>query len=120
MHWYLDVLKKYAVFSGRARRQEYWMYTLFTVIAIIIVAVLDAVLGTQPIITAIYYVAVLLPTLGVYIRRLHDTGRSGWWVLFGIVPLVGPITLLVFTCLEGDRSENAYGPDPKSGYAPAH
>ncbi|MET7308089.1 DUF805 domain-containing protein [Streptomyces sp. NPDC005134] len=119
MHWYLDVLKKYAVFSGRARRQEYWMYTLFTCIAVIILAVLDAVLGTSPTIIAIYYVAVLLPTLGVSVRRLHDTGRSGWWLLFGIVPLVGGITILVFTCLEGERSQNAYGPDPKSGYAAA-
>ncbi|MFE9865299.1 DUF805 domain-containing protein [Streptomyces sp. NPDC005506] len=119
MHWYLDVLKKYAVFSGRARRQEYWMYTLFNVIAVIILAVLDAVLGTQPVLIAIYYLLVLLPSLGVFVRRLHDTGRSGWWILFGIVPLVGGITLLVFSCLEGERSQNAYGPDPKSGYAAA-
>lgn len=119
MHWYLDVLKKYAVFSGRARRQEYWMYMLFNYIAIIVAAVLDLVLGTLPIIMAIYLFAVLLPSLGVTIRRLHDTGRTGWWILFGIVPLAGPITLLVFDCLEGDRSENAYGPDPKSGYAAA-
>ncbi|WP_392672024.1 DUF805 domain-containing protein [Streptomyces sp. LN785] len=119
MHWYLDVLKKYAVFSGRARRKEYWMYTLFTVIAMIILAVLDNVLGSSPAITAIYELAVLLPSLGVAIRRLHDTGRSGWWVLFGIVPLVGGITLLIFTCLPGERSANAYGPDPKSAYSPA-
>ncbi|MET7522290.1 DUF805 domain-containing protein [Streptomyces sp. NPDC005248] len=119
MHWYLDVLKKYAVFSGRARRQEYWMYMLFNYIAIIVAVVLDVVLGTLPVITAIYVFAVLLPSLGVTIRRLHDTGRTGWWILFGIVPLAGPITLLVFDCLEGDRSENAYGPDPKSGYAAA-
>ncbi|WP_406342744.1 DUF805 domain-containing protein [Streptomyces sp. NBC_01578] len=119
MHWYLDVLKKYAVFSGRARRQEYWMYVLFNAIAAIIALVLDAALGTLPIITAIYYVAVLLPSLGVFVRRLHDTGRSGWWVLFGAVPLVGGITLLVFACLEGERTQNAYGPDPKSGYAAA-
>ncbi|MET8129836.1 DUF805 domain-containing protein [Streptomyces sp. NPDC005065] len=119
MHWYLDVLKKYAVFSGRARRKEYWMYALFNAIAATIALVLDAVLGTLPIITAIYVLAVLLPGLGLYVRRLHDTGRSGWWVLFGLVPLVGGITLFVFTCLEGERSQNAYGPDPKSEYSPA-
>ncbi|MGY5030499.1 DUF805 domain-containing protein [Streptomyces sp. 900116325] len=119
MHWYLDVLKKYAVFSGRARRQEYWMFTLFNYIAFIIAAVLDAVLGTSPVITGIYFVATLLPNLGVFVRRLHDTGRSGWWILFGIIPAVGGITLLVFSCLEGERSQNAYGPDPKSGYAAA-
>ncbi|MGW6895605.1 DUF805 domain-containing protein [Streptomyces sp. NBC_00624] len=119
MHWYLDVLKKYVAFSGRARRKEYWMYMLFNYIAIIIAVVLDVAIGTQPVITAIYLFAVLLPSLGVNIRRLHDTGRSGWWILFGIVPLAGPITLLVFECLEGDRSQNAYGPDPKSEYAAA-
>ncbi|MFF1837349.1 DUF805 domain-containing protein [Streptomyces sp. NPDC058231] len=119
MHWYLDVLKKYVVFSGRARRQEYWMYVLFTIIAAIIVAVIDAVLGTSPVIVAIYYLAVLLPSLAVFVRRLHDTGRSGWWLLLVFVPFVGGITLLVFACLEGERSANAYGPDPKSAYSPA-
>ncbi|MET7860418.1 DUF805 domain-containing protein [Streptomyces sp. NPDC005318] len=108
------------MFSGRARRKEYWMHALFNYIAIIVAVVLDAVLGTLPIITALYGLAILLPSLGVSIRRLHDTGRSGWWLLFAIIPLVGAITLLVFTCLEGDRSDNAYGPDPKSAYAPAH
>lgn len=86
MHWYLDVLKKYTVFSGRARRQEYWMYALFNAIAAIVALVLDLVLGTFPIIIAIYYLAVLLPSLGVLVRRLHDTGRSGWWVLFAAIP----------------------------------
>ncbi|MGC5004507.1 DUF805 domain-containing protein [Streptomyces sp. NBC_00353] len=119
MHWYLDVLKKYTVFSGRARRQEYWMYALFNAIAAIVALVLDLVLGTFPIIIAIYYLAVLLPSLGVLVRRLHDTGRSGWWVLFAAIPLAGPITLLVFLVSEGERSDNAYGPDPKSGYAAA-
>ncbi|MDF6044139.1 DUF805 domain-containing protein [Streptomyces sp. JH14] len=119
MHWYLDVLKKYAVFSGRARRQEFWMFILFHFIAAIIVVVLDVVLGTSFLI-AIYSLAVLLPILGVFVRRLHDTGRSGWWLLFWLVPLAGPITVIVFTCLEGDRSDNAHGPDPKSAYAPAH
>ncbi|MET8327754.1 DUF805 domain-containing protein [Streptomyces sp. NPDC005181] len=119
MHWYLDVLKQYAVFNGRARRQEYWMYALFNAIAAIIAVVLDLVLGTFPIITVIYYLAILLPSLGVLVRRLHDTGRSGWWVLFAAIPLAGAITLLVFLVSEGERSANAYGPDPKSEYSPA-
>lgn len=94
------------------------MYLLFNFIALIVAVVLDVVIGTLPIITAIYALAVVLPGLGVVIRRLHDTGRSGWWVLFGAIPLVGPITLLVFMCLEGNQGDNSYGPDPK--YAPAH
>ncbi|MEV6161210.1 DUF805 domain-containing protein [Streptomyces sp. NPDC052052] len=114
MQWYLDVLKQYAVFNGRARRQEFWMYVLFNVIAIIIVSVIDSLIDTAPALTGLYYLAVLLPSLGVSVRRLHDTGRSGWWLLIGFVPLVGAITLLVFTCIEGDRSANAYGPDPKA------
>lgn len=114
MNWYLDVLKKYAVFSGRARRQEYWMFFLFNIIAYIIVAILDAVLTTQPLLTGIYALAVFLPTLGVTVRRLHDTGRSGWWILLGIIPLVGPIILIVFYATEGAPTDNAYGPNPKA------
>ncbi|MET7692266.1 DUF805 domain-containing protein [Streptomyces sp. NPDC005483] len=118
MNYFLDVLKKYAVFSGRARRKEYWMYTLFVTIIYIVLAVIGAV-AKQAWIPIIFYVAILLPSLAVLVRRLHDTGRSGWWVLFGLVPLAGGITLLVFTCLDGEPGENKFGPNPK-GFAPAH
>ncbi|MFF5637289.1 DUF805 domain-containing protein [Streptomyces sp. NPDC012825] len=117
MNWYLDVLKKYAVFSGRARRKEFWMFQLFNVIAVIILSILDAVLGIQ-ILSAVYALAVFLPSLGVSVRRLHDTGRSGWWILIALIPLVGGIILLVFNCLEGEQQQNAYGPNPK--LAPAY
>ncbi|WP_432085863.1 DUF805 domain-containing protein [Streptomyces sp. bgisy095] len=117
MNWYLDVLKKYAVFSGRARRKEFWMFTLFNFIAAVILAILDNVLGIQ-ILSIIYTLAVFLPALGVSVRRLHDTGRSGWWILIALVPLVGGIVLLVFNCLEGEQQQNAYGPNPK--LAPAY
>ncbi|MFJ3826309.1 DUF805 domain-containing protein [Streptomyces nodosus] len=116
MNWYVDVLKKYAVFTGRARRKEYWMYTLFSVIASIVLAVVDAVIGTQ-ILDWLYTIAVLLPTLGVTIRRLHDTDRAGWWVLIGIIPLVGSIVLLVFLATEGTPGENEYGANPKEPLA---
>ncbi|MGY1500069.1 DUF805 domain-containing protein [Streptomyces sp. QTS52] len=112
MNYFLDVLKKYAVFSGRARRKEYWMFALFVAIISIVLAIIDAAIGSQ-ILTLLFSLAILLPGLGVGVRRLHDTGRSGWWILFGIVPLVGSITLLVFACLEGDAGENKYGPNPK-------
>ncbi|WP_053646308.1 MULTISPECIES: DUF805 domain-containing protein [unclassified Streptomyces] len=117
MNWYLDVLKKYAVFSGRARRKEFWMFTLFNFIAAVILAILDNVLGIQ-ILSLIYTLAVFLPALGVSVRRLHDTGRSGWWILIALVPLIGGIVLLVFNCLEGEQQQNAYGPNPK--LAPAY
>ncbi|MDT9689055.1 DUF805 domain-containing protein [Streptomyces sp. P9(2023)] len=118
MNWYLDVLKKYAVFNGRARRQEYWMYMLFNLIAYIVVAVVDVVLTTQPLLTGIYALGVFLPTLGVTVRRLHDTGRSGWWILIGAIPLVGFIILIVFYATEGNQTDNSYGPNPK--LAPAY
>jgi uncharacterized membrane protein YhaH (DUF805 family) len=121
MQWYLKVLRQYADFEGRARRTEYWMFALFHVIIVIVLEVLDNLLGlafmqgTAGWLTLLYTLALLLPALGVSIRRLHDTGRSGWWVLIGLVPLVGAIVLIVFLATEGNRGPNAYGPDPKVG-----
>jgi uncharacterized membrane protein YhaH (DUF805 family) len=119
MQWYLKVLRQYADFAGRARRTEYWMFFLFTLIIQIVLAVLDSLLGLafmpgSGVLTTLYLLAVLLPSLGVSVRRLHDTGRSGWWVLIGLVPFVGAIVLIVFAALEGDRGPNAFGPDPKT------
>jgi uncharacterized membrane protein YhaH (DUF805 family) len=117
VHWYVDVLKKYAVFSGRARRQEYWMYNLFNIIALIVLAIIGAVAGTM-IPYLVYGALVLIPSIAVTARRLHDTGKSGWFILLGIIPLIGGIVLLVFTCTDGDPQPNSHGPNPK--YAPAH
>lgn len=114
MNWFLDVVKnKYASFNGRARRQEYWMFTLFYIIGYVVLAVIDAVVGTM-VLALIYSLALLLPSLGVAIRRLHDTNRSGWWLLISFLPLIGAIVLLVFLVTEGDKSDNQYGPDPKA------
>ena len=117
MHWYVDVLKKYAVFSGRARRQEYWMFFLFNLIVSIVLSIVDRAIGSN-VISLLYTLAVLLPGLGVAVRRLHDTGRSGWWILIALIPLVGTIILIVFLASEGKAEENQYGTNPK--YAPAH
>ncbi|MCX4626452.1 MULTISPECIES: DUF805 domain-containing protein [unclassified Streptomyces] len=114
MNYYTDVLKKYTVFSGRARRQEYWMFTLFNLIALIIVAVLDNAIGTYPLLYAIYALAVFLPGLAVGVRRLHDTGKSGWWMFIALVPLVGGIWLLVLMATEGQPQPNEYGQNPKA------
>ncbi|MGW4507373.1 DUF805 domain-containing protein [Streptomyces sp. NPDC004436] len=118
MHYYTDVLKKYTVFSGRARRQEFWMFGLFNLIALIIVAVLDNVIGTFPLLYAIYALAVFLPGLAVGVRRMHDLGKSGWWLLITFVPVVGGIWLLVLLATAGQQQANEYGPDPKA-YAAA-
>lgn len=119
MQWYTEVLKKYVVFSGRARRKEYWMFTLFNVIISIVLSSLDALIGTRNdsgfgLLNGIYTLAVLLPSLGVLARRLHDTNRSAWWILIGLVPVVGFIVLIVFTVMEGNQGDNQYGPDPKA------
>ncbi|MER7948798.1 DUF805 domain-containing protein [Streptomyces sp. NPDC096079] len=118
MNWYLEVLKKYVAFSGRARRKEHWMFLLVNIIAVIIVASVDLAIGTFPLLYPIYFLAVLLPHLGVTVRRLHDTGRSGWMILLGLIPLVGAVILVVFLATEGERQQNAYGPNPKA--APAY
>lgn len=117
MNYYLDVLKKYAVFSGRARRQEYWMYTLFNVGILVVLMILDAVLGTAPWLYAIYALGTLLPSLAVTVRRLHDIGKSGWWVLINLVPLVGFIWLIVLLATAGNDQQNQYGPNPKAVHA---
>ncbi|MDX6263155.1 MAG: hypothetical protein QOH84_4843 [Kribbellaceae bacterium] len=121
MQWYTDVIKKYVVFSGRARRKEFWMFTLISVIISIVLSIIDRILGTSygynnsnGVLQSIYGLLVLLPSIAVSIRRLHDTGRSGWWYLINLVPCVGWIVFLVFAIQEGNAGDNEYGPDPKA------
>ena len=118
MSWYLAVLKKYAVFSGRARRKEYWFFILFNLIITIVLTMIDGAMGGLGeggigILSGIYSLAVFLPSLAVTIRRLHDTDRTGWWFLIAFIPLIGAIVLLVFMVLDGTPAANQYGPDPK-------
>ena len=119
MSWYLEALKKYAVFSGRARRMEYWYFVLFNLIVAFVLALIDTLLGTTTgvssfgLLSGIYSLAVLIPTLAVLVRRLHDIDRSGWWILINLIPLVGTIVLLVFALMPGTPGSNQYGPDPK-------
>ncbi|WP_405769267.1 DUF805 domain-containing protein [Streptomyces sp. NBC_01538] len=117
MNYYLDVLKKYVVFSGRARRQEFWMFALLNIIVSIVLMIVDSFIGAQ-IFGTVYALAVLLPSLAVGVRRLHDTGRSGWWILLGLFLLIGWVVLVVFYCIEGEKGDNKYGSDPK--LAPSH
>lgn len=121
MQWYLKVLRQYADFSGRSRRTEFWMFVLFNVIAGIILNILDNALGltygpegaTSGYLSAIYGLAVLIPSLAVGARRLHDTGRTGWWQLIAFIPLVGAIILIVFWASDGQRGPNQHGVNPK-------
>ena len=119
MNWYLGVLRKYAVFGGRAKRKEYWMFILFNTIFFAILLFIDTMLGTLSaqggigLLSGLYLLAVLLPTAAVTVRRLHDTDRSGWWILVDLIPFVGPIILLVFLLQDGTPGYNEHGPNPK-------
>ncbi|WP_436858968.1 DUF805 domain-containing protein [Citrobacter tructae] len=116
MNWYIDVLKNYAVFNGRARRKEYWMFVLINMIVSIVLNVIQSVIGLEiPWISIIYMLGVMLPSIGVAIRRLHDTDRSGWWLLISFIPVVGTIVLIVFLCQNGTAGNNRFGADPKAG-----
>ena len=117
MNYYLSVLKKYAVFNGRATRAEYWYFVLFNFIVAVVLAIIDASAGLYigsviGLLGAIYALAVLIPNLAVSVRRLHDINRSGWWLLICLVPFVGAIILLVFF-LTKSKADNKYGPSPK-------
>jgi uncharacterized membrane protein YhaH (DUF805 family) len=131
MNWYVKALKQYVDFSGRARRREYWMFVLVNVVIVIALSVIDTLLGTGGfratagggsfyaanslgLLSGLYTLAVLLPSIAVTVRRLHDTDRSGWWILLGFIPIIGGIILLVFYVLEGTRGPNRFGPDPKA------
>ena len=115
MNWYLDVLKhKYAQFTGRARRTEYWMFFLFNLLIAIGIAIIEAVIGTAGVLGIIFSLAMLIPGIAVTMRRLHDTGRSGWWILIGLIPFLGWIVLLVFMVLDSHPGDNEYGPNPKA------
>jgi len=107
------------VFSGRAQRKEYWFFALFNIIIVFALGLLEGALGIAPesdesVLAMVYVLAILLPIYAVSVRRLHDTGRSGWWFLIGFIPLVGIIILLVFMIEDGELGQNAYGLNPKT------
>jgi uncharacterized membrane protein YhaH (DUF805 family) len=119
MNWYLSVLKQYAVFSGRARRKEYWMFFLSNLIIGFVLGFLEGLVGGRGIVGILYCLAVLIPGIAVSVRRLHDTGRSGWWLLIAFVPIIGAIIVLVFMAQDGQPSANRYGASPKFLPGPA-
>ena len=111
-----SVFSNYAKFRGRAARSEFWWFQLFIVLGGIVAAVLDLlansnVLGGEPLAT-LFYLATIIPGLAVSVRRLHDTDSSGWWLLLGLIPLIGMIVLIVWWCLEGSKGYNRFGADP--------
>lgn len=117
MKYYLAVLKKYGDFNGRARRKEYWMFFLFNSIFALVASILDLFLGFKisdyGLIYGIYMLILIVPSLAVGVRRLHDINKSGVWILIGLIPIIGTIWLLILLCTDGINIGNQYGPDPK-------
>ena len=129
MDWYLKVMRQYADFSGRARRMEYWMFAVINLVITFVLAGVGigimaamgstdhagfGVLFLAPVF--LYALVIIIPSLAVTVRRLHDTGRSGWWYFIGLVPVVGPIILLVFYFSASQPGPNAWGPNPKEPF----
>jgi uncharacterized membrane protein YhaH (DUF805 family) len=114
MNWYLKVLKQYVDFSGRARRTEYWMFVLFNIIVSGIAYVLDYALGFVGVISGLYSLAILLPSLAVVVRRLHDVGKGGGWIFISCVPVIGWVWLLVLLFTDSEVDDNRFGPNPKA------
>ena len=123
MGWFVAPLKRYAVFRGRSRRKEYWLFALFCLVVLLILSAADRATGTFDastgvgLLTGVFYLVILVPTIAVSVRRLHDTDRTGWWALLSFVPVIGTIVLLVFAVLPGTRGSNRFGPDPRSAVA---
>ena len=123
MTWALMPLQKYAEFSGRSRRKEYWMFFLFTFVVAVVLAIVDTALGTYNktigvgLLQGLFYLAVLVPSIAVNTRRLHDTGKSGWFQLLFIIPLVGFILWIIWMVTDSDAGDNKYGPNPKAADA---
>lgn len=120
MEWMLLPLKRYADFSGRSRRKEYWMFVLGVLIAAIVLGIVESVLGLSGMVghvygplTLIFLLAIIVPSIAVQVRRFHDQDKSGWFVLLALIPFVGGLIVLVFMCLEGTKGPNRFGPDPK-------
>ena len=124
MDWMFMPYRRYADFSGRSRRKEYWMFFLFVMIVYAVILIAGGGFGSleEPgalfsgltgILFLLFVLVSFIPSIAVQVRRLHDQNRTGWWILIGFVPLVGGLILLVFMLLDGTPGENDYGPDPK-------
>ena len=110
----------YATFSGRARRSEYWWFALFTFVGSVVASLVDAAVLGRPVLQLLFVLTVVVPSIAVTVRRLHDTDRSGGWYFIALVPLVGVILLLVWAATEGTRGDNRYGASPKQALAPGY
>ena len=108
MNYYIDALRNYVNFQGRATRTQFWMFVLFNFIAVVILCVLAFVIPALSFLLSVYQIALLLPTLALQVRRLHDTDRSGWWILLGFLPVIGGLVLFIFYLLPGTPGPNRF------------
>ena len=119
MNWYLKVLKQYTRFNGRARRKEFWYFNLISFLISLVLAFLDTLLQLgsgstdRGLLLSIYVLGTLLPSYAVTIRRLHDVGKSGWWLLIGLIPLIGSLVLLCFWLQDSEPGANRFGRNPQ-------
>ncbi|MGD1894972.1 MAG: DUF805 domain-containing protein [Cyclobacteriaceae bacterium] len=117
MKYYFDAFRNYANFSGRSRRSAYWYFTLFHLLAVVLLTFTDIALGMSAegygVLTTLYILGTIIPSLSLTVRRLHDTGRSGWYILIGLIPIIGSIILFVFYVENSQPGSNQYGPHPK-------
>ncbi|MBO5136627.1 MAG: DUF805 domain-containing protein [Clostridia bacterium] len=112
MNWYIHTIKNYFNFSGRARRKEYWMFSIISAVITLLLSIIDSLIGIQ-LLTSLYSLFVLIPNLSVSFRRIHDINKSAWWFLISFIPVIGAIVLLIFSFLPGTIGANKYGDDPK-------
>ncbi len=118
MNYFVEVIKKYALFHGRARRAEYWNFVLYSTLITLVLGIIESSAGMTTdfsggVISMLFNLFVLIPSLAVAVRRLHDTNTSGWFLLIALIPIVGFIVLIFKCATEGDKGPNQYGPDPK-------
>ena len=114
MNYYLGALKKYAVFSGRSCRKEYWMFILINMIVVIGISAIDKIAGTKGIIGTLYGFAIIIPALALTLRRLHDVGKSGYWYFICLIPFIGTLWLLMLLIKDSEEGSNRFGENLKN------
>ena len=126
MDWMLMPLRRYTDFQGRSRRKEYWMFLLGVIIAVLLISLIEGALGLSGMVggvygplTVLFFLAIIVPSIAVQVRRFHDQDKSGWFVLLSLIPIIGGLIVLVFMLLEGTRGPNRFGPDPNDPNAGA-
>lgn len=115
---YVNVLKRYVDFNGRASRSEFWMFALVNLLVSIVITIVDKFVGLKigifSALNLLYTIGVLLPSIAVAVRRLHDTSKSGWWYFIALIPIIGTIALIIFWATDSTPGENQYGANPNS------